>query len=155
MSRKGQSTMTKILQFGEIAAGEEYVDRPGSYAIIKKDEKILLVKIIGWGKYFLPGGGIDEGEDGIEALHREAGEETGFLIDIVEKVGNANQYVYSPGVGMFINKVSEYYTARIIGENPALKTEDDHQPEWHYQEEAIKLLYLKSDQWALREAIQK
>ena len=145
--------MTKILQFGTIETGEEYVNRPGSYAIIENDEKILLVKIVGWDKYFLPGGGIDGGESEAEALHREVAEETGYLVDITKKVGEANQYVYSPALGKYLNKEGKYYLAKITGEDPVLKIEDDHQPEWHRPEEAARLLYLKNDQWALEKAI--
>lgn len=145
--------MTKILQFGKLEEGEAFLDRPGSYAVIPKDDKILLVKIIGWGKYFLPGGGIDEGEDALVALRREVGEETGFLVRIHEEIGKANEYIYAPKFGVKLNKISVFYTAELIGENPDLKIEADHQVEWHSVEGALALLHLESNQWAVKKAL--
>ena len=146
--------MAKILQFGKLDAGESFRDRPGSYAVIHQDAKILLVKIIGWGKYFLPGGGIDDGEDALVALQREVGEETGFLVRVLEEIGKANEYVYAPKFGEKLNKISVFYTAEIVGEDPELKIEEDHQIEWHSVEDTIDLLHLKSNQWAVKKAFQ-
>lgn len=145
--------MKKVLQFGKIKTGEKCIDRPGSYAIIEKDRKVLLVKITGWGKYFLPGGGIDDGENALIALHREVGEETGFLVKVLEKVGEANEYIFSPKLGGKINKISDFYRAEITGEDPSLKIELDHQVEWHFIEEAIEHLHLKSNKWAVEKAL--
>ncbi len=142
--------MAKILQFGALDANESYRDRPGSYAVIEKEAKVLLVKIMGWGKYFLPGGGIDEGESAMQALHREVGEETGFLVNILDKIGHANEYIYSPKVGGMVNKIGVFYTAEVVKEDLSLKIEADHQVEWHSVEEAIELLYLNCDKWAVR-----
>jgi len=53
------------------------VVRHAARAIVIKGEKILLLYTERYHDYSLPGGGIDEGEDAIEGLKRELGEETG------------------------------------------------------------------------------
>ena len=55
----------------------DLVWRPSAYGVVIHDGKILLVNVDG--KYHLPGGGIDLGEDPKEALLREIKEETGIV----------------------------------------------------------------------------
>jgi 8-oxo-dGTP pyrophosphatase MutT (NUDIX family) len=54
--------------------------RHTSRAIIIRDKKILLLTGHNAGYYWTPGGGIDEGETAVEALHREIKEELGAEI---------------------------------------------------------------------------
>jgi 8-oxo-dGTP pyrophosphatase MutT (NUDIX family) len=58
--------------------------RPAAYAIIVQDGKLLLLKMRFTGKYHLPGGGIKIGERMEATLKREALEETGIEIDVVQ-----------------------------------------------------------------------
>ena len=50
--------------------------RPSAYGIVVKDDKILLTKQ--YGKYEVPGGGVDLGEAPEDAVVREVKEETGI-----------------------------------------------------------------------------
>jgi 8-oxo-dGTP pyrophosphatase MutT (NUDIX family) len=56
--------------------------RPAVYAILVRDQKILLLKMNATGKYHLPGGGIEVSERIEETLHREVREETGIEIQV-------------------------------------------------------------------------
>ncbi|MFC3773825.1 NUDIX domain-containing protein [Paenibacillus sp. GCM10012303] len=47
------------------------------------------------GHYFLPGGGMDEGETPEECLRREVLEETGYQIKIGAYIGKAQRYFIS------------------------------------------------------------
>lgn len=52
----------------------------GARALLIRDNKVLLVKhsyIAGW---YSPGGGVDPGESGLQALKRELAEETGVTL---------------------------------------------------------------------------
>ena len=56
--------------------------RPAAYAILIKDNKILLMRMKRTEKYFFPGGGVEKGEKLEDGLRREAREETGLEIEI-------------------------------------------------------------------------
>jgi len=63
----------------DITPGSEYivVERHAARGIVMHGEQILLLYTERYGDYSLPGGGIDDGEEKIEALKRELREETG------------------------------------------------------------------------------
>jgi 8-oxo-dGTP pyrophosphatase MutT (NUDIX family) len=69
---------TKVFQ------NDRLILRPAAYALIVHDGKLLLLKMRHTGKYHLPGGGINTGERMEETLKREAQEETGIEIDVVQ-----------------------------------------------------------------------
>lgn len=52
--------------------------RPSAYALIHREDKVLLVTNHHFGKFYLPGGGIEPGERITEGLRREVKEETGL-----------------------------------------------------------------------------
>jgi 8-oxo-dGTP pyrophosphatase MutT (NUDIX family) len=59
--------------------------RVAAYALLTRGDEVLLTRMSGRtripGRWTLPGGGIDHGEDPREALRREVYEETGLRID--------------------------------------------------------------------------
>lgn len=57
---------------------EDLQQRVGVYAIVIRDDKILLTRQ--WGGYGIVGGGVDNGETLQQALVREVQEETGLLV---------------------------------------------------------------------------
>lgn len=61
---------------------EQLIFRKASYGIIKDGADILLVSTKTTGKYWFPGGEMEEKESAVEALKREAREETGVNIEI-------------------------------------------------------------------------
>lgn len=78
------------IQFGEKI--ENPLIRPSAYAVVvNEEEKVLVVDVNG--TCYLPGGGIDPGEDDETALRRESVEETGYEITDFELIGKANQYL--------------------------------------------------------------
>jgi 8-oxo-dGTP diphosphatase len=58
--------------------------RPAAYGIVEHDGKLLLVNTKSTGKWFLPGGAIEQGELSRDALRREIHEETGIEVEIGE-----------------------------------------------------------------------
>lgn len=59
--------------------------RIAAYALLTRDGEVLLTQMSGRtrieGRWTLPGGGIDHGEDPRDALRREVFEETGLHVD--------------------------------------------------------------------------
>ena len=60
--------------------------RVGVYGICEHQGRVLLVRAAPYltvaGSWFLPGGGIDHGEDPVTAPRREFDEETGLEVDV-------------------------------------------------------------------------
>ena len=56
--------------------------RPAVYGLIMHEEKVLLMNTILTGRYSLPGGGIELGEQIEETLRREVLEETGLDVEV-------------------------------------------------------------------------
>lgn len=105
----------KTINFEEVTREEmeTYEVRNTARAVIFDNEKnIALMKVTKGNFYKLPGGGIDEGEDVIDALQRECKEEAGVMI------GHLNEL----GLVIEIKKVqkiiqnSHCYTADVVGE---------------------------------------
>lgn len=63
---------------------EKLVFRPGAYAVIINDGKILLLSSKNTGKYWFPGGGIELAETLEKGMKREVKEETGIEIEVVK-----------------------------------------------------------------------
>ena len=65
------------------------------------------------GRWILPGGKIEDGEDHIQAAKRESPEETGYEIDIVGPAGKGVYHIDEPNDKY--HRVIHYSLARIIG----------------------------------------
>lgn len=73
--------------------------RRAARAVIRNDEnQVALMHFAKTGSYKLPGGGIDEGESIVEALHREVREESGFEITNVQELGLVEEDRYYCGM---------------------------------------------------------
>lgn len=62
--------------------------------------------------YKLPGGGLEDGEDHVEALRRECLEEIGFDVEVITELGQVEEYRKLHE----LRQVSYCYAARTIGE---------------------------------------
>ena len=103
-----------IPRVGEtVRADKRYTRRPGIYAILPRDGRILLThQAEPEPEFQLPGGGIDTGEHPIPALHREVLEETGWTIGLVRRIGAFRRFTYMPEYDMWAEKLCQVYTAR-------------------------------------------
>ena len=138
-------------QFGRAEPGVSYRDRPAAFGIALRDGRIAMVKVTveGQGTWFdLPGGALDPGEDDQKAVVREFGEETGLKVRAGALVVRASQ-TFRMTDGEPVNNRSGHYRAEIIGEDPALKIEDDHELVWFAPLEALTLLRHDSHAWAV------
>jgi 8-oxo-dGTP diphosphatase len=139
--------VSDIPTFGERVPGQEYVDRPSAYVILRDGSRIAIVRTPL--ATYLPGGGQDPGESPERAALREVAEECGLQAVLVDKLGVANQYVYSVEEGKFFMKGSTFFRARVIG--TAIATEPDHETLWVTPEEAQRELSHESHRWAVTE----
>lgn len=134
-----------IPTFGSSEPGLDYVHRPGAYALIERDGKLLIVdENSGW---FLPGGGLEGNETPLEALRREMIEETGFRIEAPSPVVVAREFVISKTDGTPYVKECHIFGARL-----ADRTETgDCELQWVTPSTAIDKLYHECFRWLVEQ----
>lgn len=89
--------------------------RPGAYALLVRDGRLLLTRqALPEPEFQLPGGGIDAGETGLRALHREVFEETGWTIGAARRLGAYRRFAFMPEYGRFAEKLCHVWVARPI-----------------------------------------
>jgi 8-oxo-dGTP diphosphatase len=140
-----------VPQFGAPQPGRDYPDRPAAFAIVERDGKVALVRVTfqgGGSRTDLPGGGIDPGETAGEAAVRECGEEAGLVVQAGDEITRADHFFVNER-GVSRNTRGVFLAGRLVGEDPALKTEDDHALVWTDPHEALVRLDRESHVWAL------
>lgn len=94
-------------------ATRKYTARPGAYAILPLRGRVLLtVQVTDEIDVQLPGGGIDHGENPVQALHREVLEETGWRIANPRRFGVFRRFVFMPEYDLWAEKICTIYVAR-------------------------------------------
>lgn len=111
-------------------AGRRYGIRPGAYAILLRgDEMLVTYQHAPHDEFQLPGGGIDQGESPVSALHREVYEETGYTMTAPRRLGAFRRFTYMPEYDKWAEKVCAIYAARPARRlGPPL--EADHEAVW-------------------------
>ena len=120
--------------------GQIYRRRPGVYAVLWRDNEVLLThQSDPQPEFQLPGGGIDPGEHALPALHREVFEETGWAMDVTRRLGCFRRFTYMPEYDLWAEKLCHVYLAR-----PTLRrgppTEPGHTAIWTGPESGLALL---------------
>lgn len=133
--------------------GRRYRLRPGAYAILKREGKILLtLQHAPMAEYQLPGGGVERGEQILPALHREVLEETGWTMQISRRLGAFRRFVYMPEYDLWAEKLCTIYLARpSLCVGPPL--EPGHEAVWTTPETAVKLLGNPGDRHFMKSQI--
>lgn len=136
--------------FGEKLSEVKYTERTGVYGIaVDNTGKVATIKTPAG--YFLPGGGIEDGETHKECLKREFIEETGCEIEIGRYIGKASLYhitkkgEYKKGIGYFYTVNLKYETRK--------KIEEDHELLWIEPNECVKCLFLGHQSWAVSKSL--
>lgn len=128
--------------------GKEYRQRPGAYGIIKNADGLVAIIKTKAG-YFLPGGGIEQGESPAECLKRECLEEIGVTISGLDHFASGSYHFFSTTLNVNMESLGYFFTCKI-DEYLKIKTEDDHELVWTRLEEAIPLLYLENQREAMK-----
>ena len=78
-------------RFGRREEDQQYTVRAAAYAVILDDQRRVACVAEESG-LFLPGGGLESGEDPVGAVHREVAEECGRALEIIEPLAPAIQF---------------------------------------------------------------
>lgn len=146
-----------IRRYGEPARRDQfYKRRPGVYAILARDGKLLLTfQDAPLPEFQLPGGGIDVGEHPIAALHREVREETGWNIALNRHVGTFRRFTYMPEYNLWAEKVCSVFLGRPI-HRLGSPTEAGHTAIWMTVSQALDHLGNDGDKamlWSIRKSL--
>lgn len=107
-----------------------YRQRPGAYAVLERDGRLLVTHQADPEPEFqLPGGGIDPGESPLTALHREVAEETGWSIGRVRRIGAFRRFTFMPDYDLWAEKLCLIYLARPVLRRGA-PSEPGHSAHW-------------------------
>ena len=99
----------------------------GVYALIKKEDKVLLIKKSRGpyiGKLDLPGGGFEFGETPLETLHREVKEETGLTVlkeELLDVISKNTTYINIEDIERTIHHIGIIYNVKIESNDDQLK----------------------------------
>ncbi len=95
---------------GEILVAKEKLShRPSVYAIVRHEDKILMLTTVGNGRYCLPGGGIEPWETIPQALQRELTEEAGIQIAVGSLIHFQEDFFYYDPADEAIHGFLFYY----------------------------------------------
>jgi 8-oxo-dGTP diphosphatase len=138
-------------QFGKPEPGRAYPDRPAAFVVVPRGDRIAIVRVTfdgGGERLDLPGGGLDPGETAEQAAARECGEEAGLRVAVEAEVARADHF-FTNEDGSSVNTRGTFFAARLEGEAPELKVEDDHALEWMTPLQALAALDRESHVWAV------
>ncbi len=139
--------MKSLPEFGTRLPDRDYVPRQAAYAIIRDgDGRIAFVQEKSG--LFLPGGGIEPGENAITAIHREIQEECGRHFRVARKVGDAVQY-FVAGDGRTIVMDATFFLGEFGAETG---TPPELEMHWIPITGNAPVLYHACHRWAIEQA---
>ena len=139
--------MTDVQTFGRREPDRPYRVRPAAYAVILDEAQRVACVVEGSG-LFLPGGGIEAGEDPRRAVHREVAEECGRELEIIAPLGVAVQFLVTTNGEAFELRAS-FFLARF-GNGPGT---GDLEVRWLSAIPELPGLFHECHRWAVSEAV--
>ena len=127
----------------------DYLDREGAYLISIVDGRVGVVQTPKG--YFLPGGGLENGESHAACIVRECLEETGRTCCVKDRLCSAESFVEHPTLGHF-HPIQTYYTGALSAQTAAA-VESDHRFLWVEGETVRGHLFSAMQNWALEQAL--
>ncbi len=111
--------------------------RPSARSIIIKDNKVAMIHSLKYNYYKFPGGGIEKGENKVDALIRETREETGLVVinDTIKEFGYVHRIQKGMSEDVFIQ--DNYYYLCETEENIEEQQLDDYENEERFTLEYV------------------
>ena len=128
---------------------KEYKDRIGAYIIPVKGNEVGVVETPKG--YFLLGGGLDANETDFQCIKRECLEESGYEVEIGEKVCSAETYMLHPTIGYF-HPIQSYYVGKLL-DKVKEPVAPDHVFKFVKFEDIENKMYLEMQRWAIEQAM--
>lgn len=144
----GRSVTSQPPIFGERRPDVAYCRREGAYAVILDGGRLFVVEApVG---LYLPGGGLEGGEDIAAGLRREVLEETGYELIEATPIGLAHQLLIVRSSGAGIEKAEHFFSARLAA-RPRLAPSET--VAWLAAETAAGAMTEEAQAWAVHRAL--
>jgi 8-oxo-dGTP diphosphatase len=140
--------MVDVQCFGEERRDLAYRVRPAAYAIVFDDE-LRVACVSETSGLFLPGGGIEAGEDPITAVHREIAEECGRALEILAPLEPAIQF-FRTARGEPLELHASFFLGRF---GRPLDMPGQHQLAWQAAMPKAPIFFHECHGWAVRQAL--
>ena len=126
------------LDSGNYDENIEVVRRPSARGIIIKNGKVAMIHSEMYDYYKFPGGGIEYGEEPIEAMIREVKEESGLTVipESIRELGNVHRRSITKKGGLFIQ--DNFYFVCSCKEDIGSTNLDDYESEEGFTLEFVK-----------------
>lgn len=145
----GPDQWTDAPAFGRRPEKEASVIRPSAYILMAAGAGRLTI-VRTWEGTFLPGGGIEPGEDVTAAILREAVEECGLLVLPGDWSVRAVQFAWSSSMGTHLEKRSTFVDGTVTGPAPTT-AEPGHEVFEVDPATAAQRLSHESHRWAVEQ----
>jgi 8-oxo-dGTP diphosphatase len=139
-----------VRQFGTPERGRDRRIREGAYAIVVDRDRILVID--DGRRFFLPGGGLEPGEDAARGLRRELREETGHDLTGATPFQRARQWVVDETTGEAVNKDCSFYLVEL-GHRATQPLSTEGVARWAPQAAALDLMAEEASRWAVSVAL--
>ena len=141
--------MTIVQRFGRRRPGRSYEQRSAAYAVIfDASHRVACVvdKKLG---LFLPGGGLEPGEDPLGAVHREVAEECARSLEIILPLGSAIQFVHASD-----DKLLELHASFFLGRfGQSLDGPARHELSWLQAVPQLPVFFHECHRWAVQQGL--
>lgn len=139
-----------MIRIGTKIENITYTKREGAYAIIERGDNKIAIATADNDLFFL-GGGIEQGENEIEALKRELIEESGYSIKDIKYFDKLTAYADGGERGP-LDVTATFYTAKF-DKKVTEPIEKDHKVLWVDPNEYVNKLYHEYQRYILKEYI--
>lgn len=139
-----------MIRIGTKIENITYTKREGAYAIIEREDNKIAIATADNDLFFL-GGGIEQGENEIEALKRELIEESGYSIKDIKYFDKLTAYADGGERGP-LDVTATFYVAKF-DKKVTEPIEKDHKVLWVDPKEYVKKLYHEYQRYILKEYI--
>lgn len=103
---------------------------------------------------FLPGGGIEAGENHQACILRECLEETGRQATVVKFLRSGDEYLFSPQWREYVHVTGHCYLV-TLGEKVCEPVEKDHVFMWMPAENCRVTMFLRYQAWAVEAGLEE
>ena len=142
--------MKTVQTFGRRERGRSYRLRVAAYAVIL-DGKLQVACIVDKARLFLPGGGVEAGEEPLGAVHREVAEECARSLAVISPLDSAIQF-FQATAGEAYELHASFFLARFgaLLDGPA-----QHELRWLPALPQPPAFFHECHRWAVRQAVSR